>query len=173
MIQELLLVLVAMFHVLLPHLRRIQCWCDHLQLSQISSQRTGSLLLAITIKYQTDMNIAAAWYLLIPPQQQPWAAFGCQMIYRWSSAWYVPRTWLVLCLQDLWDCCYYCCSRCWLPLQAAALPSSTCYWLLSLLPLQSECVTIFLLYTHMQTKYLMPMTPRFIVLTCWTVYEII
>ena len=47
---------------------------------------------------------------------------------------------------------------------AAALPSSTDCWLL--LPLQSKCMTIFLFYTHVQTKYVMPMTPRFIVLTC-------
>ena len=116
------------------------------------------------------MNIAAAWYVLTSPQQQPWTAFGRQMIYRWSSAWYVHRTWFVLCLQDLWDCGYWTAG---LFLQTVvALPSiDNC--LVPLLLLQLVYVTISLLYTHVQTKYLMPMAPRLIVMTCWTVYNII
>ena len=162
-----------MFQVLLSHLRRIQCWCDDLHLSQSSSQRHGSPPPAITSKHQTDTNTAAAPHVPIPPQQQPCAAPGRQTIYRWSSAWHVPRTWMVLCLQDLWDYGYCVCSSCWLPLQAAAHLSTTDNCLLALLQLHPGSVTIFLFYTHVQTKYLMPMTPRFIVLTCYTAYGII
>ena len=56
---------------------------------------------------------------------------------------------------------------------AAAPPSNADHWLLPPLLPQSEWATTFLFYTHMQTKYLMPMTPWFIVLTCYTAYDII
>ena len=162
-----------MFQVLLSYLRWIQCWCHDLHLSQSSSQHHSSPLPAITCKHQTNTNTAAAPHVTIPPQQQPCTVHGHQTIYRWSYAWHVPRSWMFLCLQDHWDYGDCVCSCFWPALQQQPPVQRWPLGTTAAAPSSPRGRPLYCSTHTCKHKYLMQMTPRFIVFTCYIAYTII